>query len=1076
MAPLPVAAGNAPRASEMTVERAALPAKLSPPRLRQALPRERLFDWLDAQRDHAGLWLAAQPGAGKTMLAAGWLESRGLPFLWYRLDADDNDIGHFFGMLGEAARALAPALKPPAFAAEHLGAWPSFARRWFRRTFAALPRPAVLVFDNVEQAALPALPQLLAIALDEAPADIMLLMTSRHEPPPELAGAVLADTLAVLAPAQLRFQPDEARAYARALGLDAAAQAALAGAALQLDGWAAGLRLLSHSGIAADPGAASAPLLFDYFAGLLHASLDPAGQRLLLIGALLPWMPGALLAELAGVPDATHHLERLCAGNLFTERTGQAPAVYRLHPLFHTFLRERGQRVLAAAEREALLRRAAQGFLALAQTDIAIDLRLDAGDLAGAADLWLAVLEAKLASGQLDQLDAWYARFGAAFVRQRPWLQYGRARIGFLREDPAARAHYEAAFAAFEALGDRAGRQLCAAGLLEWHYNTDSFIGHERWCAALGPPLADATHAEALAVRLLNGQLLACFFGGDFRADAAAWTARVLARLTLGEAENDKLCLAITLLGCLERDKRWDDAASLADRMQALLASQRLGPRIRILVLQQIAADLHRQTGNYGEARRLAQFARAQAAEHGFAVLEFESLAILLLAAQYLGDAPESERLLAELAARVDGANIYHQRFSRQMRAWHELQRGRLVAAREHADALRIAVERSEMPARFRATWLLIACFVDFAEGRHDAACTELARLADAAEAGSRDTLQANLLSLQAWRHWHAGELDAAAQALASAWALAARTRYYQLLAPLRTPLAELAAFALGRAIEPGFAHELIRRRELAPPQATTHDWPWPLRITTLGRFGLQVDGEALVFAGKVPKKPLALLKALIAFGGQAVPEHTLTDALWPDDEADAAHDAFTVALHRLRKLVPRGTQAFVLHDGALTLNPALCWTDARAFELLAAPAFGPAPADPAAFADTLGRALALYGGHFLVDDTDEAWTISTRERLRARFNQTLMRCGAALGEAGAHEAALACYRRGLEVDDLNEAFYQGVMSSCLALRRPAEGLSAYQRLRRMLALVLRVAPAAHSEALHEGLRELGIG
>ncbi|HZT55839.1 MAG TPA: hypothetical protein VFA35_06410, partial [Burkholderiaceae bacterium] len=538
----------------MAVKRAAMPAKLSPPRVRQALPRERLFAWLDARRNHPGLWLAGRPGAGKTMLAVGWLEARALPFLWYRLDTDDNDVGRFFDMLGDAAKSLAPRLRPPPFAAEHVAQWPAFARSWFRRVFSALPGPAVLVFDNVEQAALPALPQLLAIALDEAPTGITLLMTSRHEPPPALAGAVLAGTLAVLAPEELRFRPEEARHYARALGLD---EEALARAAVRVDGWAAGVRLISHSGVAAEAGA-SPPLLFDYFAGLLHASLDRAAQRLLLIGALLPWMPGALLAELAGAPDAVEHLERLCAGNLFTERTGQVPAVYRLHPLFRAFLLERGRSVLAPGERSALLQHAARAFLALGHTDIAIDLQLDAGDLASAADLWLAVLETKLAHGQLDQLDAWSARFGDACIPQRPWLQYGRARICFLREHPTARTHYEDAFATFAALGDRAGQQLCAAGLLEWHYNTDSFIGHERWCESLAQPLPDSVRSEVHALRLLNGQLLACFFRGDFRRDAPGWTNRVLARLTLGEAENDKLCLAITLLGCLERDKRWD--------------------------------------------------------------------------------------------------------------------------------------------------------------------------------------------------------------------------------------------------------------------------------------------------------------------------------------------------------------------------------------------------------------------------------------------------------------------------------------------------------------------------------------
>ena len=45
--------------------------------------------------------------------------------------------------------------------------------------------------------------------------------------------------------------------------------------------------------------------------------------------------------------------------------------------------------------------------------------------------------------------------------------------------------------------------------------------------------------------------------------------------------------IAITLLGCLERHKRWDDAHILAGRMEALLArlghpERRLPPRVRV--------------------------------------------------------------------------------------------------------------------------------------------------------------------------------------------------------------------------------------------------------------------------------------------------------------------------------------------------------------------------------------------------------------------------------------------------------------------------------------------------------------
>ena len=1052
----------------MAVKRLPAPTKLTPPRLLQSLARERLFEWLDAHRDRPGIWLGAQPGAGKTMLTAGYLQSRALPYLWYRLDTDDIDIGRFFGMLADAAAGAGIKVRATPFAAEHLTQPDAHARPWFRRLFALLPRPFVLVFDNLEQAALPWLPQVLGVALDEAPAGVTLLMTSRQTPPPALAPAGLGDALAILPPALLAFTEHEAVQYARSLGLD---EGCVRAASVRVGGWAAGLRLLSHSPSTALPGA-SPEMLFDYFAGLLHDGLSAPGQHLLLVGALLPWIPAALLAEVAGVPDVVEQLEALCGQNLFTERVGRDAGVYRLHPLFREFLLERGRRALAPDERTTLLGQAQRGFVALGQVEAALDLALDAGDHAFAAGLWASIVEAKVALGHLDQLVGWYQRMPDTFLRNQPALLYGRARICFLREDSAALAHYAVAEAAFAAVGDLHGRQLCAAGSLEWSYNTDSFTGHQRWCELMARASTAESVCEEHGLRLLNGQLLACFFGGHFDVDAPAWVERVLALLTPGTCQNDKLSIAITLLGCLERAKRWDDAELLANRMEAMLDSASIGPRMKIMVRQQIAADLYRQTGRYDEARRLAKSSLTDATEHGFAVLAFEGIAILLLAAQYAGDVVETERLLGELATRVAAGSIYHQRFARQMRAWHELQRSRMADAREHADALRAAVEHSDMPAGFRATWLLMAVFVGFAEGRHQAACDELAGLCDQAEAGSRATLQVNLLSLQSWRHWRAGRITSASRDLTAALTLAADIRYYQLLAPLRTALAELAGFALQQGIAPAFARELIRRRRLAPPGPATTDWPWLLRITTFGRFTLQVDEVALVFVGKVPRKPLALLKALVAFGGHAVPQHRLTDALWPDDEADAAHDAFNVTLHRLRKLLGRGAEALVLQEGCVSLSPQLCWTDARAFECLTAP-------DASAVADSPGtrlpaplqQALALYAGHFLAEDDDETWCVSSRERLRDRFKQAVVRHADNLFRAGRFEPAMACYRQGLDIDDLDEQFYQGVMDCALQLHRPAEGLAAYQRLKRMLSVLLGVAPSARSEALHRELR-----
>lgn len=90
---------------------------------------------------------------------------------------------------------------------------------------------------------------------------------------------------------------------------------------------------------------------------------------------------------------------------------------------------------------------------------------------------------------------------------------------------------------------------------------------------------------------------------------------------------------------------------------------------------------------------------------------------------------------------------------------------------------------------------------------------------------------------------------------------------------------------ALENGIEVDYVKKLIRQRHLRPENPLQHieNWPWTLKLRTLGAFEMMTDDGPVSFTGKVQKKPLDLLKALIAFGSKEVSETRLTDELWPD-------------------------------------------------------------------------------------------------------------------------------------------------------------------------------------------------
>jgi DNA-binding SARP family transcriptional activator len=276
-----------------------------------------------------------------------------------------------------------------------------------------------------------------------------------------------------------------------------------------------------------------------------------------------------------------------------------------------------------------------------------------------------------------------------------------------------------------------------------------------------------------------------------------------------------------------------------------------------------------------------------------------------------------------------------------------------------------------------------------------------------------------------------------------------------------------LFAAALEASVETDYVCHLIRRYQVRAPFPEARNWPWPLKVHTLGRFEVLVDGAPLAFARKAPKKPLQLLKATIAFGATDVPEQKLTDALWPNETGDSAHNSFSVALTRLRKLLG-DADAIGLVGGRVSLNRDRVWIDAVALERTLGDAEA---AEDASNEDSLRRAIDYYRGSFLSDDTGEPWTVSLRERLRSRFISGVSGLARRYEEGDQIDAAISLYRRGIEADELAEDFYRGLMRCYRTREERAEALTVYRRLKQILSVTLGIGPSPATEQLARELR-----
>ena len=234
----------------------------------------------------------------------------------------------------------------------------------------------------------------------------------------------------------------------------------------QTGGWAIALQLVWQSRQAASgqqtPGEEHELLditqhetLFEYLAREVLANQPPEIRSFLLRSSVLTELEPAACAGVLGIADAAARLEGLYRRGLFltaqATRDGAA-GLYRYHPLFHSFLRERAATTLP--EWNDLHTRAAAYYREAGAGEQVMYHLLATGDTGGAAlelEHWAPVW---LESGRLVTLLAWTDQLPASALAALPQLLIARGDAARLlaRFDTALRA-YEQALAIYEAHG-----------------------------------------------------------------------------------------------------------------------------------------------------------------------------------------------------------------------------------------------------------------------------------------------------------------------------------------------------------------------------------------------------------------------------------------------------------------------------------------------------------------------------------------------------------------------------------------------------------------------------------------------
>ena len=1045
-------------------------AKLTRPRLYRTLPRERLFQRLDEARKHQGVWIASSPGSGKTTLVSSYLESRKLNAVWYQIDSGDADPASFFYYLAMAVGGLSRTAHLPLLAPEYLSDLPGFTRRFFRELFHCLPRPGALVFDNYHAVPLTSvLHGIMRDAMEETPEGVNIIVTSRLEPPEAFLRLQLSRTLVSLDRHDLQISADDAREIALLEGISLEEAEHKANSLREMSGgWAAGFVLmLSHYRSIGAASGATSPMsrqaLFDYFAVEIFSAASPEAQHLLLRTAFLPLITVPMAEAISGDLEAGRQLNELYRLRYFIDRRDEPEVTYQYHALFREFLLTRAREQLDAAECLLLQRRSARLLEIGSHPEDAFQLYLATQDWPAATRLIRQHAHDLIQQGRWQTVKAWIDNLPASVLDAEPWLFYWHGVCDICVNPQVARGTLEKAYGALKAQGDTLGQVTAISAIMETYYfQWTTFAALDQWIDLLNALLAGGAAFSSPEAELnTRSSLLAAFLYRQPQHPLLMREAeRTFNLLTEDVPAGTRFTAGTILLNCYCFRGNLDYAERVAGLLRPHLAHAQVSPlnqvwwRIASAYYLLLRADHDAAATALQEAAEIAR-------EYHLAFIEPMVLTQRVILALSFCDLDCASRLIPRLEASIDPQRRMDVALFHSAKSWYHQARSEMAAALKHGHAaVACAFETGAVSIQTYCVIARAQLLLEAGELEHASATACGVRLR---AGGASPILEFDALLIEASSALQGGDVDAGLSALRTSLAIGRGQGYVNTLRWQPRIMAPLLRRALEEGIEVDYAKQLIRMRRLKPDTPDSEQWPWPIKLYTLGRFSVVIDGTPAKASGKAQAKPLELLKALIAYGGRDASGSILASDLWPDVDGDAAQHALSTGLHRLRKLL-RHDDAIVVHEGKLSLNQHIVWVDVWAFERLANQ-LERQPCNSLAAADKFFR---LYPGNFLERETGAAWALPLRERLRSKFLRHALGFGRAWEQAGDWDRAAAAYQRGIEIDNLSEELYRSLMLCHQRRGETAAAMEVYRRCRQMLSVVLGVKPSAETEAAYQ--------
>ncbi len=233
-----------------------------------------------------------------------------------------------------------------------------------------------------------------------------------------------------------------------------------------------------------------------------------------------------------------------------------------------------------------------------------------------------------------------------------------------------------------------------------------------------------------------------------------------------------------------------------------------------------------------------------------------------------------------------------------------------------------------------------------------------------------------------------------------------------------------------------------------------------------LGPLSVTV-AESQVSVGSAKER--AVLTLLALRGANGCPAAELVAALWGDRAPRSAAKTLQTYVSKLRQALPAGVIATTSNGYVLVVAPDA--VDVARFETAVALGRGLVGAgDRAGAVAALAGGLGLWRGRALVDLVDQPAGMADAarlEELRRSVEEELAELRLALGQ---HQAMVGDLEAAVAAEPLRERRWVQLMLALYRSGRHADALRAFQRLRRILADDLGLAPSVETRAVEAAI------